>query len=133
MKSINIFAIVILSILLPAAKCKKEKGVDYVACACNATDVKYILKDISGTLSYYQYNNRWVLSYSPLTGNISNFFPCNTNQETLSTIIRGANTNEVFQVKLSGKVKKPCEGEIFGFVSGVTTFDYIFLDSLKRN
>jgi hypothetical protein len=125
MKSINIFAIVILSILLPAAKCKKEKGVDYVACACNATDVKYILKDISGTLSYYQYNNRWVLSYSPLT--------CNTNQETLSTIIRGANTNEVFQVKLSGKVKKPCEGEIFGFVSGVTTFDYIFLDSLKRN
>ena len=74
-----------------------------------------------------------MFSYSPLPGNYSNYFPCNTNQDSLVAILQGANQNDVFHVIFSGKVNGPCPGEVFGITTGTTTFDYIILDSLKRN
>jgi len=128
-----LFLLAFTFLLFTNSSCKKNKDKNITACACNATDIKYQLQNIDGTLSFYQYNSKWVFSYHPATGNISNYFPCNTDQDSLKAILQGANQNQVFQVKLSGKVKEPCPGENFGIVSGVSTFDYIIIDSLKRN
>lgn len=81
----------------------------------------------------FQNKNKWAILYQPLPGNYSYYFPCNTNEDSLQAITRGANQNDVFQVRFSGGVKSTCPNENFGIVSGVTTFDYIILDSLKRD
>lgn len=112
--------------------CCKKNELD-TTCGCNAIDTKYSLQDITGRLRFHQYNMKWVLTYSPAQGAISNFFPCNTNQDSLQAILQGANQNQVFQVKFSGKVKTICPGEDFGTTIGLVTFDYIIIDSLKRN
>ena len=113
------------------SSCKKDKI--NRTCGCAATDTKYILQNINGSLSYNNYNNQWMISYSPLPGNYSNYFPCNITQDSLKVILQGANHNDVINVKFSGKVKVTCPGESFGITTGVTTFDYIIIDSLKRN
>lgn len=130
----RLFILLLLSftiLLFTNSSCKKNKPKP--TCGCSTTEIKYNLLNIDGTLSYYQYNNKWVFSYQPIAGNISNYFPCNTTQDSLQLILQGATHDQVFQVKLSGKVKESCAGEDFGFISGVTTFDYIIIDSLKRN
>ncbi len=134
MKKLFIPILFAIAVLIQSNSCKKSKS-DPVntTCGCSATDTKYTLQNISGTLSYYQYNSKWVFSYQPIAGNISNFFPCNTSQDSLQKILQGANQNQVFQVKFSGKVKGTCPNEDFGIISGVATFDYISIDSLKRN
>lgn len=131
--STGFLVITFMFLLTIGSRCKKENTNNYVTCACNTDEVKYILKEISGTLSYYEFNKRWVFSYSPLPGNYSNFFPCNSNHNSLQAILSGANSDQTFQVSFSGKIKAPCPNEIFGITSGVTTFDYIIIDSLKRN
>lgn len=130
----SLFAILAAAFMLTVfsnSGCKKKA--DNRNCGCNSTVIKYSLQDIHGILAYSQYNRKWGLSYSPLPGNTSNYFPCNPNQDSLQAILQGANQSQVFQVKFSGKVKDPCPGEDFGITNGVTTFDYINIDSLKRN
>lgn len=123
-----IFISVFLLTTFTNSGCKKN-----TTCGCATSDIKYQLQNINGTLSFYQFKNKWVFSYQPSPGSVSNFFPCNLSQDSLQTILQGANQNEVFQVKFSGHVKSSCPDEVFGITSGVTTFDYISLDSLKRN
>jgi|GEM_PF-6265499 len=130
----TLLAILAMSFILAVfsnSGCKKKE--DNRNCGCTSSEIKYSLQSINGFLSYYQYNNKWVLSYSPSPGAVSNYFPCNSNQDSLQAILQGANQSQVFQVKFSGKVKSTCPGEEFGITSGVTTFDYINIDSLKRN
>ncbi|MGQ0738247.1 MAG: hypothetical protein ACT4OJ_04235 [Bacteroidota bacterium] len=130
----SLFVILVMSFILTFfsnSGCKKKT--DNPNCGCNSNEIKYSLQNIDGFLSYRQYNNKWMLTYYPAPGAVSNYFPCNTNQDSLRAILQGVNQSQVFQVKFSGKVKGPCPGEDFGFTSGVTTNDYINIDSLKRN
>ncbi len=73
-----------------------------------------------------------IFFYQAVTGNYVCYFPCNTNHDSLKAITKGVDQNQTFQVKVSGKIKITCPGENFGFTTGVVTFDYIILDSLKR-
>ena len=123
-------SILSISLLITAFGCKRDKT--DTNCGCNSTEIKYNLLSTNGTLSYFQNKGVWAVSYQPQSGNFSYYFPCNTNQDSLKAITQTANNNQVFQVRFSGKVKGPCPNENFGFTSGVTTFDYIILDSLKR-
>lgn len=127
----SIFISVFLLTMFTNSSCKKSKP--DVICGCNSNDTKYSLQNINGTLAFYQYKSKWVIYYQPIAGNYSYYFPCNTNQDSLQTILQGANQNQVFPVKFSGKIKSTCPDEDFGFTIGVTTFDYLILDSLKRN
>ena len=131
MKKLLISLLFVVSILVQSISCKK-KPINY-SCGCDATDIKYFIKNIEGTLSYYQHNSKWVFSYQPIPGNHSNYFPCNTDQDSINAILKVANQSQIFQVKISGKVKKVCSNEDFGIISGVATFDYIIIDSIKRN
>lgn len=131
MKKVLIHLLFIVSIFVQSISCKK-KPINY-SCGCDATDIKYEMKNIAGTFSYYQHNSKWVFSYQPIPGNHSNYFPCNTDQDSIKAILKGASQNQIIQVKISGKVKKVCSDEDFGVISGVTTFDYIIIDSIKRN
>lgn len=121
-----------ITFLLVIVGCKKEKK-ENVNCGCNSTDVKYNLANQVGNLSYFASKNKWVFVYQPLPGNYSYYFPCNTSQDSLAAILQGANTSQTINVKISGKVKSTCPDEDFGVTSGITTFDYINIDSLKRN
>jgi hypothetical protein len=127
------FAAVIIVLTFTNSSCKKHKDDPInTTCGCNATDIKYQLRDKSGTLSFYQYNSKWFFSVQQVGGMYSSYFPCNTTQDSLQKITQGANQNQVFQVKFSGKVKGTCSGEDFGTTTG-GTIDYIIIDSLKRN
>jgi hypothetical protein len=127
----SIFALTFSLFLFTNSSCKKNQI--NKNCACAANEIKYNLLNISGTLAYNQYKEKWALRYQPIPGNYSYYFPCNTSQDSLRSILQGANQSQTFSIKFSGKVKGPCPGEDFGITSGVTTFDYIILDSLKRN
>lgn len=132
MKRTTILTLLLFTpLMFISSGCKKKQTKP--TCGCGTSEIKYSLLNINGTLSYYQYTNKWVFSYHPIAGNSSNYFPCNTTQESLQAILQGANHNQVFQVKFSGKVKESCFGEDFGYTSGVTTFDYIIIDSIKLN
>ena len=134
MKVRNILAaLLIISIICISSKCKKENTVSFTTCACSVTDIKYNLRDITGRLLFFENTKKWALQYQPQTGNYSYYFPCNSTQDSLKSILNGANETSVFSIKFSGKVKSACSGEDFGIISGVTTFDYIVVDSLKRN
>lgn len=126
----NLLLIAIITFLYAIAGCKKEKTEN---CGCNSNEVKYRLTSQAGTLSYFASKNKWVFVYQPLPGNYSYYFPCNTSQDSLIAILQGANISQTFNVKISGKVKSTCPNEDFGVTSGITTFDYINIDSLKRN
>ncbi len=125
--------IVLLLFLISGSNCKKENTDTYLTCACAANDIKYSLQNLSGTLAFFQTKNRWVITYKPLPGNYCNYFPCNIQQDSLQAILKNAPKTQIFYVTFSGKVKAPCQGEDFGVISGVTTLDYIIIDSLKRN
>lgn len=135
MKHLSLIFIAAFSLIIIANfSCKKNKTevTEDTSCGCNAIAIKYSLLNTSGTLSYFQNKSKWVFSYQPLPGNYSNYFPCNTMQDSLKAILQNANTSQTFNVKISGKVKTTCPNEDFGVTSGVTTFDYIIIDSLKR-
>ena len=128
----NLSLIGIITFLLVISGCKKEKN-ENANCGCNSTEVKYRLTNQAGSLSYFASKSKWVFVYQPLPGNYSYYFPCNTSQDSLFAILQGANTSQTFNVKMSGKVKSTCPDEDFGVTSGITTFDYINIGSLKRN
>lgn len=130
MKSLLLVVYATLFLLLTG--CKKDKTPSATNCGCNSTGVKYRLENQSGNLSYFSSKNKWVFVYQPQPGNYSYYFPCNTNQDSLVTILQSANTAQTISVKISGKVKSTCPDEDFGVTSGITTFDYINIDSLKR-
>jgi len=106
-----------------------KKGSD---CGCNA-DIKYYLPKTAGELVYNQYKSQWMLSYSPGRGAFNNYFPCNTNQDSLKVILQGASQTQSFAVWFSGNVKSPCNDEDFGFTTGLTSFEYITVDLVSRN
>ena len=132
MNRITLFflGILCMSLSIIIYSCKKNKN--EASCGCNSAEVKYNLLQTNGTLSFLQEKGKWVLSYQPQPGNFSNYFPCNLNQDSLKIITQSASQNQTFQVRFSGRVKSPCSNENFGYTNGVTTFDYIILDSLKR-
>ncbi|MEO7445232.1 MAG: hypothetical protein ABIT96_09560 [Ferruginibacter sp.] len=133
MKTKIIPILIVLTSILLSVSCKKNKTqpVD-TTCGCATTSIKYRLEEQAGSLSYFASKAKWVFVYQPLPGNYSYYFPCNTSQDSLRIILQNANTTQTFNVKMSGKVKSTCPGEDFGVTSGVTTFDYIIIDSLKR-
>ena len=135
MKYLSLLLISIFSlILLITHSCKKHKDqtIEDTTCGCNASTIKYSLLNTAGTLSYFTNKSKWIFSFQPQPGNYANYFPCNTTQDSLKAILLNANTSQTFNVKISGKVKTTCPNEDFGVTSGVTTFDYIIIDSLKR-
>src|SRR6187402_2972590 len=99
--------------------CKKDAD-----CGCHSGSI-YYLPRIAGELSYNQYKANWMLSYSPGRGAFRNFFPCNTNQDSLRAILQGASQTQSFVVWFSGDVKSACAGEDFGPTTGITTVEYI--------
>jgi hypothetical protein len=102
-------------------------------CGCNNRTNKFYLPRIAGELSYNQYKSQWMVSYSPGRSAFRNFFPCNTNQDSLRAILQGANQTQTFSVWFSGDVKEPCPNEDFGSTSAYITFEYINLESISRN
>jgi hypothetical protein len=128
---LSIFALVLVIISLTISSCKKAEI--NRSCGCDSIDTKYFLQNMNGILCYHAYNNKWKFSYSPSQGNYANYFPCKYTQDSLQAILQHANNNDAFNINILGKVKSPCPGENFGITSGVTTFDYIIIDSLKRN
>lgn len=133
-KILLFFTAIVTAITFTNSGCRKQNSSSGdKGCGCSTDSVKYRLQNISGTLSYYQYKSRWVLSYHPFPGSVSNYFPCNTTLDSLRSILQNADHSQVFYVDFSGKVKGACAGEDFGVISGLTTFDYIVLDSIKRN
>jgi hypothetical protein len=135
MKHLSLFLISILSLLfLTNSGCKKHKEETPVdtSCGCNASEIKYRLLELPGTLSYFASKSKWVYYYRPQPNAYLYYFACNTTQDSLKAITLNANTAQTFNVKISGKVKTTCPNENFGVTIGVTTFDYIVIDSLKR-
>jgi hypothetical protein len=133
MKHLFFIAMAFTFIITSTTSCKKNKSMPITTnCGCNAVEIKYQVRDLPATLSFYQYNAKWYFSVQQLGGLYSAYFPCNTLQDSLQKIIQGANQNQIFQVKLSGKIKGTCPNEDFGTTTG-STIDYIFIDSLKRN
>jgi hypothetical protein len=123
---ISIGIIIFFSLLINSS-CKKKAD-----CGCNSGTL-YYLPRIAGELSYNQYKAKWMLSYSPGRGAFRNFFPCNTNQDSLKAILQGTSQTQSFVVWFSGDVKSPCANEDFGPTNGITTVEYITLTSLSRN
>jgi hypothetical protein len=119
--------ILIFFFLLINSSCKKEAG-----CGCQA-DTKSYLPKTAGELVYNQYKGKWMLSYSPGRGVFNNYFPCNTNQDSLKVILQGASQTQSFAVWFSGNLKSPCTDEDFGVTTGFTTFEYITVDLVSRN
>jgi hypothetical protein len=135
MKHLALLLLTVLSfVFITNNGCKKQKGETTIdtSCGCNGSEIKYSLLNLQGTLSYFTSKSKWVYSFQPQPGNIANYFPCNTTQDSLRAILLYANTSQIFNVKISGKVKATCPNEDFVVTSGVTTFDYIIIDSLKR-
>ena len=120
-------AILIFFILFINSGCKKDSD-----CGCNS-DTKSYLPKTAGELVYNQYKGKWMLSYSPGRGAFNNYFPCNTNQDSLRVILQGASQTQTFIVWFSGNVKSPCADEDFGNTSGLTSFEYITVDLVSRN
>jgi hypothetical protein len=112
------------------SSCRKTQAQD---CGCNSKEIKYSLQNLNGSLLYFNNKNEWAILYQPLPGNYSYYFPCNKNIDSLQAIISGALPTDIIQIKFSGKIKTACLNEDFGITNGVTTFDYIILDSIKRN
>ena len=125
---ISLESILIFFLLFINLSCKK--GSD---CGCGAEVVNRYLPRTGGELLYNQNKGRWMLSYSPGRGAFSNFFPCNTGQDSLQVILQGANQTQSFVVWFSGNIKGPCPNEDFGYTNALTSFEYIELDSLSRN
>ena len=106
-----------------------KKGSD---CGCNSETKSYLPKT-AGELVFNQYKGKWMLSYSPGRSSFSNYFPCNTNQDSLKVILQGASQTQSFAVWFSGNLKSPCTDEDFGVTTGFTTFEYITVDLVSRN
>lgn len=107
--------------------CKKNND-----CGCDA-EVKYYLPRTAGELTFNQYKSKWMLSYSPGRGAFANYFPCNTNQDSLQAILQGANQSQTFIVWFSGHAKSPCPGEDFGNNNTMTSFEYMNVETVSRN
>jgi hypothetical protein len=73
------------------------------SCGCNASEIKYKLLELPGMLSYFASKNKWVYSFQFQPGYIANYFPCNTSQDSLKSILLNANTSQTFNVKFRVK------------------------------
>ena len=120
-------SILIFFFLFINSGCKKDPD-----CGCNS-DTQFYLSKTAGELVYNQYKSKWMLSYTPGRPVFKNFFPCNTNQDSLKVILQGANQTQSFIVWFSGNVKSPCTDEDFGSAGGSTSFEYITVDLVSRN
>lgn len=132
--TLSIFVLLFAIIVFSSSGCKKNKTTIIPTCGCNDTATKYNIINGIGTLQYFSFNHKWTFRISPNIQTNIYYFPCNTNQDSLTAILKNAQQNDIFQVKFSGKVKEPCHpDDSFPYTVDVTIFNYIIVDSLKRN
>lgn len=135
MKSIIQFSLaigIITGFITSSCKKSKSQNISGDSCGCSSAVVAYTITGVQGNVSYFTNNNKWIISYDPSPGFTLIFIPCNTAQDSLRAITDTASHNSRIQVRFSGKIKPICPNENFGIV-GNATFNYLVIDSLKRN
>ncbi len=109
--------------------CKKDKP----KCGCNDDKINNVITDFDGELAYNQYNKKWYVFYLQSPSTYLSFYACNTNHPQLKNITEGADNNQTYLVRFSGKVKEPCPDESFGWVNLIVINNYIIIDSINLN
>lgn len=127
-----LIAIAVFATLGLQSSCKKKNDPP-ADCGCGTSVVTYNANNFSGTMVYYSYIKKWVISHDPSLGVKNNLVICNENQDSVKAAINSSSQTSTVAVRFTGQVKPACQGEDFGFVSGNTGFYYIEVSSLKRN
>jgi hypothetical protein len=133
MKKTVIVTVLFYSVLFCGiTSCKREKIIDKT-CGCNAVDIRFNVKNISGTMAYNNTARKWYIGFQPSPGYFNNNFICNANKDCVKSITMNVSTLETIDVTFSGTVKSTCSNEDFGVQQSNGTNFHIIIDSLKRN
>lgn len=96
-----------------SCKKNKDKNID-PSCGCSSTNIQSQIRNLSGTLAYNSYTNKWFIFNQPTNGYFNNNFICNLTQDSVKSIITNVPLSATFNVIFSGKVKSVCSDEDFG-------------------
>ena len=99
-------------------------------CGCNTDSVKYTFINYNGIFRFDSARNGWGIGIEFPADNSYECKICNTTLPSVASLINTLSKKDSLSVNFSGKLKKPCPGEIgFFYIPEHQQFD-ITIDSI---
>ncbi len=125
--------LLLLGVIIITIACHKSHSDTNSDCGCSSDSIKYTFINYNGTLGFDSIRNGWAVGTEFPSDNSYECKICNPSLPAVASLVNTLSKKDIMSVNFSGKLKKPCPGEInFFYIPEHQQFD-ITIDSLKRN